>query len=72
MNDGTRMKEFAEAGKITVGVRYDQPGLGFQGATDDIPAGFDAERLQAAPTVVVRTTPARVRSGGGGDRRCDG
>ncbi len=42
-DDGTRMKELAEAGKITVGVRYDQPGLGFKGATDDIPAGFDVE-----------------------------
>ena len=42
-DDGTRMKELAEAGKITVGVRYDQPGLGFKGATDDIPEGFDVE-----------------------------
>jgi len=42
-DDGTRMKELAEAGKITVGVKYDQPGLGFKGATDDIPKGFDVE-----------------------------
>jgi glutamate transport system substrate-binding protein len=42
-DDGTRMKELAEAGKITVGVKYDQPGLGFKGATDDIPTGFDVE-----------------------------
>jgi glutamate transport system substrate-binding protein len=42
-DDGTRMKELAEAGKITVGVRYDQPGLGFKGATDEIPEGFDVE-----------------------------
>jgi glutamate transport system substrate-binding protein len=41
--DGTRMKELADAGKITVGVKYDQPGLGFKGATDDIPSGFDVE-----------------------------
>jgi glutamate transport system substrate-binding protein len=40
---GTRMKELADAGKITVGVKYDQPGLGFKGATDDIPSGFDVE-----------------------------
>ncbi|MEI5676546.1 MULTISPECIES: glutamate ABC transporter substrate-binding protein [Nocardioides] len=40
---GTRMKELAEAGKITVGVKYDQPGLGFKGANDDIPSGFDVE-----------------------------
>ncbi len=42
-DDGTRMKELAEAGAITVGVRYDQPGLGFKGATDEIPEGFDVE-----------------------------
>jgi len=42
-DDGTRMKELADAGKITVGVKYDQPGLGFKGATDDVPAGFDIE-----------------------------
>jgi glutamate transport system substrate-binding protein len=40
---GTRMKELAEAGKITVGVKYDQPGLGFKGATDELPTGFDVE-----------------------------
>ena len=42
-DDGTRMKELAEAGKVTVGVKYDQPGLGFKGATDEIPTGFDVE-----------------------------
>jgi glutamate transport system substrate-binding protein len=42
-DDGTRMKELAEAGKITVGVKYDQPGLGFKGATDELPSGFDVE-----------------------------
>ena len=42
-DDGTRMKELAEAGEITVGVKYDQPGLGFKGATDDVPSGFDVE-----------------------------
>ncbi|MCD4527079.1 glutamate ABC transporter substrate-binding protein [Nocardioides sp. cx-173] len=41
--DGTYMKELAEAGKITVGVKYDQPGLGFKGATADVPSGFDVE-----------------------------
>jgi glutamate transport system substrate-binding protein len=41
--DGTRMKELAESGKISVGVKFDQPGLGFKGATDDIPKGFDVE-----------------------------
>jgi glutamate transport system substrate-binding protein len=37
------MKELADVGKITVGVKYDQPGLGFMGATDEIPSGFDVE-----------------------------
>ena len=37
------MAELADAGEITVGVKYDQPGLGFKGAADDIPSGFDIE-----------------------------
>ena len=41
--DGTRMKELAEAGEIVIGVKYDQPGIGFKGATDDVPEGFDPE-----------------------------
>ena len=42
-DDGTRMKELAEDGKITIGVKFDQPGIGFKGATDDAPQGFDPE-----------------------------
>lgn len=42
-DDGTRMKELAEAGKIIIGVKFDQPGIGFKGATDDEPEGFDPE-----------------------------
>lgn len=42
-DDGTRMKELAEDGKIVVGVKYDQPGLGFKGAADPVPSGFDIE-----------------------------
>lgn len=42
-DDGTRMKELADSGKVVIGVKYDQPGLGFKGATDDIPTGFDVE-----------------------------
>ncbi len=42
-DDGTRMKELADAGKITIGVKYDQPGIGFKGAADDMPQGFDPE-----------------------------
>jgi glutamate transport system substrate-binding protein len=41
--DGTRMKEIAEDGKIVVGVKYDQPGLGFKDAASDVPSGFDVE-----------------------------
>ncbi len=41
--DGTRMKELAEAGEVTIGVKYDQPGLGFKDASTDIPTGFDVE-----------------------------
>ena len=43
LEDGTRMKEIADAGTIKVGVKYDQPGLGFKDATSDIPTGFDVE-----------------------------
>ena len=41
--DGTMMKELAESGEITIGTKFDQPGLGFKGATDDMPVGFDPE-----------------------------
>ena len=41
--EGSRMAELAEAGTINVGVRFDQPGLGFKGATDELPSGFDVE-----------------------------
>jgi len=41
--DGTRMKELADAGSIIIGVKYDQPGIGFMGASDDMPQGIDPE-----------------------------
>lgn len=41
--EGTRMRELAEAGEITIGVKYDQPGLGFKDASADVPTGFDVE-----------------------------
>lgn len=41
--DGSRMAELADAGKVVVGVKYDQPGLGFKDAASDIPTGFDVE-----------------------------
>ena len=40
---GTRMQEFVDSGKITIGVKFDQPGIGFKGATDDAPKGLDPE-----------------------------
>src|SRR6476660_615901 len=40
---GTRMKELADSGKVTIGVKFDQPGIGFKGATDDAPTGLDPE-----------------------------
>ncbi|MDP2774960.1 MAG: transporter substrate-binding domain-containing protein, partial [Nocardioides sp.] len=41
--EGTRMRELVEAGEITVGVKFDQPGLGFKDASADAPTGFDIE-----------------------------
>jgi glutamate transport system substrate-binding protein len=41
--DGTAMKAIAESGKVKIGVKYDQPGLGFKTAGDDAPSGFDVE-----------------------------
>ena len=40
---GTKMAELAEAGEITIGVKFDQPGMGFKDAASDIPTGFDVE-----------------------------
>jgi glutamate transport system substrate-binding protein len=41
--EGSQMAEFAEQGSIRIGVKYDQPGIGFLGAGDDRPSGFDIE-----------------------------
>jgi len=40
---GTAMRELADAGTVTIGVKYDQPGLGFKKAGSDAPEGFDVE-----------------------------
>ena len=40
---GTRMKEIAESGKVKIGVKFDQPGLGFKKAGVDVPTGLDVE-----------------------------
>ena len=42
-DDGTRMKELADAGTINVGVKFDQPGLGFNETGSDMPTGFDVD-----------------------------
>ena len=42
-DDGTRMKELAESGTVKIGVKFDQPGLGFKRAGEDQPTGFDVE-----------------------------
>ena len=39
---GTTMAELAEAGEVTVGTKFDQPGFGLLGL-DDVPEGFDVE-----------------------------
>jgi len=41
--EGSKMAELAEAGEITIGVKYDQPGLGFKDESADVPSGFDVE-----------------------------
>jgi glutamate transport system substrate-binding protein len=40
---GTTMAELSEAGKVTVGVKYDQPGIGFLEPGADEPSGIDIE-----------------------------
>jgi len=41
--EGSAMAALADAGTVTVGVKFDQPGLGFKSATADRPTGFDIE-----------------------------
>lgn len=41
--EGSTMAELAEAGKITIGVKKDQPGIGFEVPGEDMPEGFDIE-----------------------------
>lgn len=48
---GTTMAKLHDAGRIRIGVKYDQPGLGFRKPGTDRPAGFDVE---IAETVAVR------------------
>jgi glutamate transport system substrate-binding protein len=39
----SHMKELADKGEVTIGVKFDQPGLGFKDAASDVPTGFDVE-----------------------------
>ena len=58
--DGTRMAELADAGEINVGVRFDQPGLGFKGAHRRAarPASTSRWRSCSSPTSAsTRRTP---------------
>ncbi|MGJ9414102.1 glutamate ABC transporter substrate-binding protein [Aeromicrobium sp. CF4.19] len=41
--EGSRMAELADQGSIKIGVKYDQPGIGFRGAGQDAPTGIDPE-----------------------------
>lgn len=47
---GTKMAELADSGSIKIGVKVDQPGIGFQEPGADAPRGFDIEigRILAA------------------------
>ncbi|MGA8211154.1 MAG: glutamate ABC transporter substrate-binding protein [Nocardioidaceae bacterium] len=49
-DSGTTMAKLADADKITIGVKYDQPGIGFLKPGADSPEGFDVEmgRIVAA------------------------
>ncbi|MDQ4007444.1 MAG: glutamate ABC transporter substrate-binding protein [Actinomycetota bacterium] len=40
---GSQMAKFNQAGEITIGVKYDQPGVGFLEPGSDTPSGFDIE-----------------------------
>jgi len=40
---GSTMASLAEEGKITIGIKIDQPGIGFQEPGADTPEGFDIE-----------------------------
>ncbi|WEV79426.1 glutamate ABC transporter substrate-binding protein [Janibacter cremeus] len=42
-DSGTTMAELADAGKVTIGVKFDQPGIGYMPPGADVPEGFDIE-----------------------------
>jgi glutamate transport system substrate-binding protein len=41
--EGSQMAELSDAGTITIGTKYDQPGTGFLAPGEDTPSGFDVE-----------------------------
>lgn len=41
--EGSRMAEIADDGSIKIGVKFDQPGIGFKGAGQENPTGIDPE-----------------------------
>jgi glutamate transport system substrate-binding protein len=49
-DSGTAMADLADSGKVKIGVKTDQPGIGFQEPGADAPTGFDIEmgRILAA------------------------
>jgi glutamate transport system substrate-binding protein len=65
---GTTMAKLADAGAMTVGTKFDQPGFGFTGLSDT-PEGFDVEiakiiagELGIAPDKITwKETPSAVR-----------
>ena len=59
-DDGTRMKELADSGDVIIGVKFDQPGIGFKGATDDMPVGFDPELGKVLAASLRRTASSRA------------
>src|SRR5688572_21717085 len=40
---GTTMAKLANSGKVTIGVKFDQPGIGYKEPGADEPTGFDIE-----------------------------
>jgi glutamate transport system substrate-binding protein len=65
---GTTMAEIADRGTMTIGTKFDQPGFGLQGLSDD-PEGFDVEVAKiiagamgvAADDITWKETPSDVR-----------